>query len=218
MQRAAAQSHSLSTVRAHYRALAPSYDQKANATCKAAYRELVARVFANSQAVLELGAGSSPLVTELPARRKVACDLSADMLRAGAQLRCTVSDAQRLPFADASFDGVFCINLLEHAPEPGLVLREAARVLRAGGRFLVVTPNGDVEWLLDLLEKLRLKLPEGPHSFLGYDELARLAGDAFRIAEHCRFLAVPVGPWSAARRIDRIAQGGLFQYIACEKR
>ncbi len=217
MQRATAQSHSLSTVRAHYRALAPSYDQKANATCKAAYRELVARVFADAEAVLELGAGSSPLVTELPARRKVACDLSADMLRAGTSSTRAVSDAQRLPFADASFDGVFCINLLEHAPEPELVVREAARVLRQGGRFLAVTPNGDAEWLLDLLEKLRLKLPEGPHSFLSYDELAELAGDVFRIIEHRRFLALPVGPWSAARRLDRIAQGGLFQYIVCKK-
>lgn len=218
MQHAAAQSHSLSSVRAHYRALAPSYDQKANATCKAAYRELVGRVFADAQAMLELGAGSSPLVTELPAPRRVACDLSADMLRAGDRFTRAVADAQRLPFADASFDGVFCINLLEHAPDPRRVAQESARILRTGGKFLAVTPNGDVEWLLDLLEKLRLKLPEGPHSFLGYDALAGLAEDALRTIEHCRFLALPVGPWSAARRIDRIAQGGLFQYIVCKKR
>ena len=50
-----------------------------------------------------------------------------------------------------------------------------------------------------------------------YDELANLAGNALQIVEHCRFLALPVGPWSAARRIDRIAQGGLFQYIVGEK-
>lgn len=217
MQRAAAQSHSLSTVRAHYRALAPSYDQKANATCKAAYRELVGRVFAEATAVLELGAGSSPLVTELPARRRVACDLSADMLRAGERFTRTVSDAQRLPFADASFDGVFCINLLEHAPEPELVVREAARVLRASGRFLAVTPNGDVEWLLNLLERLRLKLPEGPHRFLDFQRLARLGREVFRIEEHRRFLALPVGPWSVAQRADRLAAAGMFQYIVCEK-
>lgn len=223
MQHAAAQSHSLNAVRAHYRELAPHYDQKANATCKAAYRELVARVFAEADSVVELGAGSSPLVTELAAPRRVACDLSLDMLRASrAPLGRAVADAQRLPFADAAFDGAFCINLLEHAPDPGLVVCEAGRVLRRGGKFLAVTPNGDVEWLLDLLERFRLKLPEGPHRFLTFADLRSLGGDQFSTVEHERFLALPVGPWGLARHVDRVnpsrRRSGLFQYVVMERR
>lgn len=224
MQRAAAQSHSLDAVRAHYRRLAPDYDRKANATCKAAYRELVGRVFASSQSVLELGAGSSPLVTELSAPRKVVCDLSADMFNASPMDSRTearaVADAQHLPFADASFDGVFSINLLEHLPDPSLFAYEAFRVLRPGGHFLAVTPNGDLEWLLNALERLHLKLPEGPHKFLRTRDLADLSG-GFRHLEHCRFLSLPIGPWPLVRLIDRAVVAlrtmGFFHYILLEK-
>jgi len=218
MQPAAAQSDRLNLVRAHYRALARDYDRKANATCKAAYAELVCRVFAEAKAVLELGAGSSPLAPMLPAPRRVACDLSADMLgRADAGLARVLSDAQSLPFADASFDGVFSINLLEHTPDPARVAREAARVLQPGGRFLAVTPNGDLEWLLDILERLRLKLPEGPHRFLRTSDLRALAATPFTVYDHRRFLAFPAGPWKLARLADVIPPHGLFHYLITEK-
>jgi SAM-dependent methyltransferase len=224
MQRAAAQSHSLAAVREHYRRLAPDYDRKANATCKAAYRELVARVFADATSVLELGAGSSPLLGEVPAARRVACDLSADMFGAGlsadGNLR-VVADAQQLPFAEGAFDGVYCINMLEHTPEPSRVAREAARALRPGGRFLAVTPNGDLEWLLNILEGLHLKLPEGPHRFLRFRDLAALAGDGFGLLELRRFLTFPAGPWRVARRLDQVVPfgrpTGLFHYVVLEK-
>lgn len=49
-------------------------------------------------------------------------------------------DAARLPIADASIDGIWCLNLLEHVPEPAEVLRECRRVLRPDGRIVVVTP------------------------------------------------------------------------------
>lgn len=43
------------------------------------------------------------------------------------------ADGATLPFADGSFDGVFLCWLLEHVPDPALVLAEARRVLRPGG-------------------------------------------------------------------------------------
>ncbi len=45
-----------------------------------------------------------------------------------------VSDARSgLPFADGSFDGLFCSNLLEHVPSPAALVKEFARVVRPGG-------------------------------------------------------------------------------------
>jgi len=50
-------------------------------------------------------------------------------------------DLQRLPFADASFDAVLASHVMEHLPRPELALAEVARVLKPGGRFLLLTPN-----------------------------------------------------------------------------
>lgn len=64
-------------------------------------------------------------------------DLSAGMLRhAAGRLPIARADATRLPFRDASLDAA--ITVLAHTDMPGYpaVLREVARVLRPGGRFV----------------------------------------------------------------------------------
>jgi SAM-dependent methyltransferase len=53
----------------------------------------------------------------------------------------TVGDANRLPFADASFDAVICSEVLEHLPDVDAALDEIDRVLRAGGVFALSVPR-----------------------------------------------------------------------------
>ena len=95
--------------------------------------------------VLDLGCGGghvayavAPHVAEV-----VAYDLSADMLavvarsaaeRGLANLRTEQGPAERLPFADASFDMVLTRFSAHHWRDFDAGLREAARVLRPGGR------------------------------------------------------------------------------------
>lgn len=56
-----------------------------------------------------------------------------------------VGDAQSLPFSDASFDTVFCSQVLEHVPEPWLALNEFRRVLKPGGALILSVPH--ISWL-----------------------------------------------------------------------
>jgi SAM-dependent methyltransferase len=58
---------------------------------------------------------------------------------APAQLR--VMDAQRLAFADGSFDLVYSFHALEHIQDPCQAVQEIRRVLVPGGTFVVGTPN-----------------------------------------------------------------------------
>ncbi len=215
--------HHIRDVRTHYARLANSYDTRANRACKRAYARLVTRTLADAERVLELGAGSSPLMNVLDAKTKVACDLSVPMLSPiPGKFWRVAADGQHLPLEDATFDAVFSINVLEHVPDPAAMFRESARILGPGGLFLAVTPNGDVTWLLDLLERLHLKLPEGPHRFLRTAELAGLVGDAFTLVEHRSFLAFPAGPDRLVQAMDRLVSGrrgrGLFQYILLERK
>ena len=57
-------------------------------------------------------------------------------------------DATELPFADASFDAVTCLEALEFMPRPKLALAEMIRVLRPGGALLT-TIRIDTRWMPD---------------------------------------------------------------------
>ena len=52
--------------------------------------------------------------------------------------RFVLGTIQRLPFADAAFDIIFCVSVLEHTSGYDAVVSEFARVLRPGG-FLVLS-------------------------------------------------------------------------------
>lgn len=209
--------HTTETVRAHYASLAEHYDAGANVACKRAYTELVRETLCGATRVIELGAGSSSLTEATSAHFRVACDLSWEMLSRqggpGAPLR-VVADAQALPFASGSFDAAYSINVLEHVPDPMQVARETARVLAPNGLMLALTPNGDAEWLLDLLEQWHLKLPEGPHRFLSSAACQDLGGDAFALVAFRKCLAFPAGPAWFVKLVDRLLAGrGLFMYV-----
>ncbi|MGZ4388969.1 MAG: methyltransferase domain-containing protein [Gaiellaceae bacterium] len=94
--------------------------------------------------VLEVGAAKSWAAQHLLPRgcEYVACDLVVDPLiglgrgefferRVGPYLRVQ-ADAERLPFADGSFDAAFCAATLHHALDLGAMVGELARVARRG--------------------------------------------------------------------------------------
>jgi methionine biosynthesis protein MetW len=47
----------------------------------------------------------------------------------------------KLPFADASFDVVTCLDVIEHIFDPFFLLKEINRVLKPGGELILTTPN-----------------------------------------------------------------------------
>ncbi len=55
--------------------------------------------------------------------------------------RVKVDLNQRMPFDDASFDAVVCIEGIEHLERPFDFVRECRRVLRPGGVLVMTTPN-----------------------------------------------------------------------------
>lgn len=94
--------------------------------------------------VLLAGVGTGLDLPHLPPQhRYVGLDLNQAMLRRALprvgdiDFVPVLGDAQRLPFADASFDGAVLHLILAVVPEPARCLAEIARILRPGGQALV---------------------------------------------------------------------------------
>lgn len=52
-------------------------------------------------------------------------------------------DGLRMPFADAVFDGVICMNAFHHMPDYAAALKEIRRVLKPGGRAVFSEPGSE---------------------------------------------------------------------------
>src|SRR6266849_1567747 len=68
-----------------------------------------------------------------------------------------------IPVADAAFDVVLCLQVLEHVPDPAAAVRELRRVVKPGGRVLLSThgvypfhpnPNDYWRWTNSGLDRL----------------------------------------------------------------
>lgn len=68
----------------------------------------------------------------------------------GLQTRCTyqLGAAETMPFADQQFDLVTCQTLLMHVADPRVVLKEMLRILRPGGRLLLLEPNNVAQQMI----------------------------------------------------------------------
>ena len=95
--------------------------------------------------VLELGAGWCDFSNAVTARSVTAMDIDATVTRAaGPGVTAVVGDCTDLSrFGDACFDVVLASNLLEHLERDVAerMLAEARRVLRPGGRLILIQPN-----------------------------------------------------------------------------
>jgi ubiquinone/menaquinone biosynthesis C-methylase UbiE len=97
---------------------------------------------------LEIGAGTGYFTLNMlqdgVVREAVATDISPGMLdalqanarRISVQVQTVACDAERLPFADESFDLVLGHAVLHHIPHLDVAFAEFKRVLRPGGRFV----------------------------------------------------------------------------------
>lgn len=90
--------------------------------------------------VLDLGCGSRPYGKEISAVAD--CYIGMDWTNSlhGARPDFIADLSKPLPVLDQSVDWIVSFEVLEHVPEPGLMLAEAYRALRTGGALILTTP------------------------------------------------------------------------------
>ncbi|MDX2561794.1 methyltransferase domain-containing protein [Streptomyces sp. TX20-6-3] len=202
---------------AEFDAIAPGYDASRGGTARAAgFAEQLAPLLQPGSPVLDIGVGTGIVAAELTARGHAVygLDLSTGMLaRALERLgpRVAVADACRLPVRTASVSQAVSTWLLHTGPDHGMVFDEVARVLRPGGRYLVIPAGGTrptddigvvVGELEDRLDPLRTR-QDGPWTLA---PIAEARGLVYRGTASERPTAFRVSPRAMARSLS----GGLF--------
>lgn len=108
--------------------------------------EVFSKYIAEDATVLDVGAGYCEFINHAKARRRIAVDLNPELkafAAPGVEVHCESGEQMKF-LADGVVDVAFSSNFFEHLPSKAalsaLVL-EVRRVLRPGGRFLIMGPN-----------------------------------------------------------------------------
>ncbi|MCL4534052.1 MAG: class I SAM-dependent methyltransferase [Bacteroidetes bacterium] len=142
------------------------------------FRWLVARHATQGRSggqILDVGSGPGWLAIQIafrgPAWQVTGIDPSEEMVRLAAEnarrrdlegrVNFSKGTAESIPFPDGSFDVVVSTLSLHHWTDPAAGLREIGRVLKPGGRFIVLDLRRDLAILVWLILNLvqRLVLP-----------------------------------------------------------
>ncbi len=152
--------------------------------------------------VLDAGCGKGRFARVLydrnPLARIHAFDLAEAMLRfVRPGITPSAGSLTALPFASESFDCAYATESLEHAVDIETAVAELCRVVKPGGRIVIIDKNAE-HWG-------RLKTPEWEKWF-GQKELERL------LSRHCRRVSSrPISYW------EDVAPDGLFLAWSAEK-
>jgi malonyl-CoA O-methyltransferase len=144
---------------------------------------------------LDVGCGKGRfarvLADRYPGASITGFDLAEAMLRhIPAGVGACAGSMAALPFATGAFDCVYATESLEHAVEIEIAVAEICRVVRPGGRVVIIDKNSQ-QWG-------RLKTPEWEKWF-GRKELEKL------LARHCaKVSSRPISYW------EDVAPDGLF--------
>ncbi|HEY4894807.1 MAG TPA: class I SAM-dependent methyltransferase [Solirubrobacteraceae bacterium] len=161
---------------------------------------------AAGQRILDVATGTGMVAAELLARADctvVGIDQSPAMLAAarerfgaagGSRVELLQGEAERLPFADASFDGLTFTYLLRYVDDPRATVRELARVVRPGGRV------ASLEFGVPPLAPARIAWRF--YTTVGLPTLGRLASREW--AEVGRFLGPSIRGFYARHPVEQI--------------
>jgi ubiquinone/menaquinone biosynthesis C-methylase UbiE len=104
---------------------------------------------AEGDRILEVGCGRGFVTARVQrlSPRTEGVDVNPEAVRHGVAANLRAMSATRLDFPDASFDKAYSFHTIEHVADLAGALAEMARVLRPGGRLMLVYPAEPVRGL-----------------------------------------------------------------------
>jgi SAM-dependent methyltransferase len=91
--------------------------------------------------ILEIGCGSGALLSAMPARLRVGLEPVESLLRPSQGFEGVIGNAALMPFKDAVFDVVYFKHSLHHIVPKEKAFAQAARMVKPGGKLIVIEPN-----------------------------------------------------------------------------
>jgi uncharacterized protein (TIRG00374 family) len=108
----------------------------------------------NGEVILDVGCGSGVQLRALGLDSPgllIGVDLNRSALKFAKEKNIPdteflIADAEQLPFKEKTVNRIICAEIIEHLHEPEKMIAESERILKAGGRIVISTPNERSIW------------------------------------------------------------------------
>ena len=105
---------------------------------------IIERNFTNAHKILDIGCSKGRIMELFPKDSIIGIDYDEKALKIAKDKGFNVKKvdvAKGFPFKEGEFDGVLCSQVIEHMENPLHLMQEIHRVLKTGGRAVIITPD-----------------------------------------------------------------------------
>lgn len=218
-------------VKKHFDVIAKDYDyfKKKNwyyyKNLKKLYRDLIPK----QKSVLEIGCGTGDLISEMEASFAFGIDISPEMIKIAMQkhpeIRFEAVTIENFKF-DKEFDYIFLADVIEHLEDIPSTIKAISSISNSETKIIFTYANPLWEPILMLLEKIGLKMPEGPHyripfykfkKILAANRLATIErGWRLLLPANIPIISNPIN--SFFHHIPLLQKFGMLEYIIIKKK
>lgn len=165
-------------IASHFDKIAISYDnyKKKNKYYYSKLKKLLKSLIPENKIVLELGCGTGELLSSLNPKTGVGIDISHKMIEIAQKkytnpnLHFINSNLKKFKL-EYKFDYIFMADVIEHIDNNKDFFNIVVKLMHKDTVFINTMANPKWEWILMLGEYLGMKMPEGPHKRVSFNEI-----------------------------------------------
>lgn len=184
-------------VRDHFDSLALSYDsiKEKNSFYHDTLKQILRQTLPPGKRVLEIGTGTGEMLNAMKPSAGVGIDISSSMIEI-AKRKYSEYEFRALPYelfdSKAVFDYIVLVDVIEHLESADELFRKLKTLSSSGTQIILTMANPLWEPILQVLEKLKMKMDEGPHNRISQKQLILSAeASGFELLKLKKFLLYP---------------------------
>lgn len=172
-----------SEVASHFDSIAKKYDQykRQNPYYYSAIKRFLKSLVPSGKKILDFGSGTGEILAYLSPSWGVGYDISPKMVQIAQskyKSKRNLGFVTSLNQISGTFDYILMVDVVEHLAEPRKAFEGLKKFMNEDTYLIVFFVDSFWEPLLWILEKLGLKMPEGPHKRLLTDEVIKIGEQA----------------------------------------
>lgn len=142
--------------------------------------ELYRSLIPTGSTILEIGCGTGDIVTSLNSKSAKGIDISHEMIEIAKRKHVkdvsVVFEQQNIFSSEEvfDFDFIFLADVLEHIEDVQGFLNQLVKRVNIKTKVIISVANPRWEPILMLAEKMKLKMPEGPHNRVSITETEKM--------------------------------------------